>query len=995
MNRSVQERGLVLFLVSLVVLPVAAAEPPTSPLFGVEVDTHTAMIRRVAVNEARGIIVTASDDKTARVWDLETGRLLNTLRFPIDAKQEGRLFALALHPNGRIVAVAGWTGWDWDGEVSVYLFDVDTGEMLHRLPGLPNVVGFLSFSKQGEFLAVGLGGSGGVRIYRATDLTLIAEGTGYRQTVLGIDFDGTGRMVTSSLDSYVRLYDKSFKLLKKQRVHEHFTPVFVRFSPDGTKLAVGSYSPRVAVLSANDLSRLYLPGRKMPRAQKDLPGVAWSRDGQSLYAIGDFTGSEETSIYRWEDGGRGPMRALPAARLRITALEPLRDRRLVYAAEDPVLGLMDATGAKVWVQGAGIADFRDIGEALRVSHDGAALQFAYERAGKNLAHFALFESEGIVPGPLQSEESLGPITESPHLAVTDFKDHLEPKLNGRPLLLDRREYSRSLAVAPDGQSFLLGSEWTLRLFDRVGQPLWQAPLPQIPWGLAITGNGRVAVAALSDGTIRWYKMKDGRELFALFPYKSPRADDWQWIAWTPQGFYDSSEYGDNYVGWHINRARDQAADFFRAVQFERILYRPSAVAEYFSCMLGMVDIDCAALSSPDLSRLTANAPPRFGPLTITPEEPTSGRAKALLRFSAKRRTLPIEDYAVFVNNIPVTPGLERPLKDPEREGFTREVALDLFQRDNTVRVEVSSGRSVAVAERYVRVPGLPATAEPAPGDLHLLAVGVNRFMNLDAGWQLHYAAKDAIALKRALEQLGRGFYQQVRSKILSDEEGEPPDKERIVEALEFIKRARAHDTVVVFLSSHGLSDLEQNYYLVPRDARPQDVHQVQQGQGEGVPSLIGWETLFEALRNTAGRRLLIVDSCKAKSIEGRFDAQWLKKRSASARFGLMVSSKGTENSLEGGQFGDGHGIFTYALLQGLKTACDGNCRGTITLRQLFDFIGLVVEDLRTPEAGQQTPQLSASDELQDMVLGRPTASWMEELGWIWGDLREAWKGVAW
>ncbi|MGH8657627.1 MAG: hypothetical protein ACREV4_03860 [Gammaproteobacteria bacterium] len=80
--------------------------------------------------------------------------------------------------------------------------------------------------------------------------------------------------------------------------------------------------------------------------------------------------------------------------------------------------------------------------------------------------------------------------------------------------------------------------------------------------MAISGNGRVAVAALSDGTIQWYSMKNGRELFALFPSKPPRAEDRQWIVWTPDGFYDSSEYGDNYVGWHINRTRDQAADFF-------------------------------------------------------------------------------------------------------------------------------------------------------------------------------------------------------------------------------------------------------------------------------------------------------------------------------------------------------------------------------------------------------------------------------------------------
>lgn len=173
------------------------------------------------------------------MWDLESGRLLNVLRFAIDARQEGRLFALALHPNGRVVAVAGWTGWDWDGGASVYLFDVDTGEMLHRLQAVPNIVGYMSFSKRGEFLAVGLGGTSGVGIYRAADLRLIAEDNAYGQTVLGIDFDAEGRMVTTSLDGYVRLYDPSFKLVKKRRVDERFTPVFVRFLPDGTKIAVG------------------------------------------------------------------------------------------------------------------------------------------------------------------------------------------------------------------------------------------------------------------------------------------------------------------------------------------------------------------------------------------------------------------------------------------------------------------------------------------------------------------------------------------------------------------------------------------------------------------------------------------------------------------------------------------------------------------------------------------------------------------------------------
>ncbi|MGH8487931.1 MAG: caspase family protein [Gammaproteobacteria bacterium] len=393
--------------------------------------------------------------------------------------------------------------------------------------------------------------------------------------------------------------------------------------------------------------------------------------------------------------------------------------------------------------------------------------------------------------------------------------------------------------------------------------------------------------------------------------------------------------------------------------------------------------------SQDLTRITANAPPRLDPLTITLKHVLPDRARAVLRLHAQKNRLPMEDYTVFMNGIPITPGSERRLGGNARRDLIKELEIDLYQRENTVRVEVSSARSVGVTERYINVPDLAREAKPAPGNLYLLAVGVNRFPKLDAGWQLHYAAKDAIGIKHAFEELGRGLYKQVRSKILSDAEGDPPDKDRIVAALEFIKTARAQDTVVVFFSSHGLSDPEQNYYLVPRNALPKEIRQIEQGQGEAVPSLIGWETIFEALRNTAGRRLLIVDSCKAKSIERRFGAQWLKKRSASARFALMVSSKGTENSLEDGRYG--HGIFTHALLQGLMTACDGRCEGAITLWRLFDYIVPTVNRLRALDAGQQTPQLSAPEELRDMVLARPAGSWIRELHRMRNYLRQFWR----
>ena len=164
-------------------------------------------------------------------------------------------------------------------------------------------------------------------------------------------------------------------------------------------------------------------------------------------------------------------------------------------------------------------------------------------------------------------------TNVPGVVITDWKDHKAPRVNGKALALDREEYARCVDIAPDGRTIVLGGEWSVRAYDRNARPLWVRPVAQVVWGVAISGDGRSVVAALSDGTLRWYRMEDGQEYFALFAHR-----DGQWIAWVPQGYYYSSEQGDNFVGWHLNRTPDAAADFYRAVQFERVLYRYDLVS---------------------------------------------------------------------------------------------------------------------------------------------------------------------------------------------------------------------------------------------------------------------------------------------------------------------------------------------------------------------------------------------------------------------------------
>ncbi len=219
---------------------------------------HTTVIRRIGVDAAGRFMVTISDDKTVRVWELATGRLLRPLRPPIGDGNEGKIYAGAISPDGRLIAAGGWTGFEWDKQNSIYLFDRGSGRLALRLVGLPDVILHLAFSPDGTRLAAALGAGAGIRVFRVADGTEIGRDAGYGAVSAGLDFDRAGRLVTSCLDGYLRLYDRSLTLLKKVRAPSGQRPYAVRFALDGAKVAVGySDSARVDVLDGNSLEGLY------------------------------------------------------------------------------------------------------------------------------------------------------------------------------------------------------------------------------------------------------------------------------------------------------------------------------------------------------------------------------------------------------------------------------------------------------------------------------------------------------------------------------------------------------------------------------------------------------------------------------------------------------------------------------------------------------------------------------------------------------------------
>ena len=124
-------------------------------------------------------------------------------------------------------------------------------------------------------------------------------------------------------------------------------------------------------------------------------------------------------------------------------------------------------------QNARIADFRGQRNLLTVSADGARVGFGYEPFGASPARFDM-ATRTLVLGPAQSRDGR---PETDGLTVKDWEDEFHPDARRQGVALGAYESSRSLAIHPSGNSFVLGTEWSLRAFDAQGAPLWSRPAP--------------------------------------------------------------------------------------------------------------------------------------------------------------------------------------------------------------------------------------------------------------------------------------------------------------------------------------------------------------------------------------------------------------------------------------------------------------------------------------------------------------------------------------
>jgi WD40 repeat protein len=829
----------------------AAPELPTEPILRIETGKHGALIHRIDIDTVNRFAVTASDDKTVRVWSVPEGRLMRVLRLPIGEGNIGKAFGVAISPDGTTVAVGGITG--TIGHANIFLFDRASGNLNQRLRDLPDAIEHLAYSPDGRRLVAALWGSNGIRVFDAgNDYRPLPSDAQYGDSSYSAAFDRNGRLVTTSDDGFVRLYaaDRYQTPIARFGAPGH-EPLSAAFSPDGTRAAVGYYDTNdVVVLSGIDLKELFRP-KTAGAPDGGFQTVGWSEDGRYLYAGGVWKIDNVRQVRRWSDGGRGAFVDIPSAPNTIMEILALRQEGGMLFASTRNFGVIKADAKPVSVQGLGIIEL-DSGP-LRISANGETVQTRSSDPG-HAYRFALSRRQ-IDIDPTDDASLLSPVTEAPGLTVTNWSDATAPAVNGTPLKLHPYEQSRSLAVVPATEHFVLGADWSLRLFDRNGHEVWPArPVPGVAWQVNVTADGRLIVGAFGDGTIRWFRVSDGEEVLALFIHP----DGNKWIAWTPQGYYDASLGADDLIGWHINHGYDRAPDYYPVSQFRDRFYRPDVIER----VLKTPNLDVAeAVREADQAagQPTARAVPVSSLLTPVieiddPKDPASeDRRDMQLAYSVKlpsaADTLRVE---ALIDGVKVA-AEERRLVD---KGDTRAGVLHVKipRRDSKVSV-IAYNNNGASVPASVQVKWTGAGTEPKL-TLYVLAIGISNYLaaDKDPKMRLHFAAKDAddfVALAKA--QAG-GLYEKVilppGHESLRDGEA---TKDAILDGLDWIMRAvtDTNDVAMVFLAGHGITTPDQHYRFLPYNYDDTRIERTTIADSE----------LKDYLTKIGGKKIFFFDTC--------------------------------------------------------------------------------------------------------------------------------------
>ncbi|MEM7775186.1 MAG: PDZ domain-containing protein [Pseudomonadota bacterium] len=989
---------------------------------------HMGLVGDVIFTPDETQLISGSDDKVIRVWDITRRQTVRTIRGEIGPGNAGMIYAMALSPDGRWLVAAGpLKGATRAKRHAIRVIDFQTGAPVAILEGHRDAVLGVAFSRDGRRIVSGSFDKTAI-VWQAADgqdgkpdwsrAQLYRQLKGHTREIYGVAFlPNADRVVTGAYDRSVRIWDVPLGTTVSNLIGHDREVHRVTVAPDGT-IASGDRTGEIRIWSASDAQsgQPEIPARRslLFKQPGGIGSLAFSPDSKRLLSTcGSGTCARQRQIVWNLTTGEQIVSPKLHTNIVLASAWTSDGKRIATAGGDQFeiqlwsseTGELvpDSDGKKSALKGNGrpawSVAFSEDGRWLawgstpkiRSLNNRGPLEFAIRLPSRDNA---LGVPTRIANSPASRDSAAQPadLPTQWQRATTQYGGltlrHARgaaPR-SGFPVLEIRQNQDvtasitlnastgyghRSYSFTPDGTRIVTGAaNGLVTLYDTRGKRLGRfVGHGGDIWAVTPSPDGRFLVSGSSDQTIRLWNINTRELVATLFHAPGTDGDIGEWVLWTPQGFYTGSPGGGRFVGWHVNKGRAKAADYVNGAQYRKNLNRRDVVER--SIILVNAKSAAAELAPGiDLRKTLEARPPEIKHATPSQNAEVFGgrvRVTAYVKSSA----LSLQGVQITVNGAKVRADPSAvPIDHPRPPAGQTVVAYDvpLFQGWNDIALKAinSAGESTLAT---VRVNHSGEGLLDKRDILWVLAIGVDDYTGLGdtCGPDGKQSCDLSYASKDAhlfAKTIAREMGGQHTSTVTRILTSDGDPKNRPT-------RKNILDAMAT-IANAGPNDTVALFLAGHGETGangkyfflPTDIKR-KAGAGPGTgENVIAWDLIQGRLTNALGRRLLFLDACQAGAAHA--GRAYNARLSEDALYEKFVAfSAAGPNQVAIENADFGHGLFTMAIAEGLSGKALDSTERTVRVYGLSNYIA---RRLRGITRGRQSPVVHSGP--GDLVLVR-------------------------